>query len=64
MTKENSDATEGRQAGVIEATSAMIEAGAEALGLYYGQDGEPMDDLRRAAEAVFQAMMAARRASS
>jgi hypothetical protein len=60
VTKENASATTPpRQAGV-EITPAMIEAGALTLASYYGEEGEPMDNLRRAAEAVFEAMLLVR----
>ncbi len=40
----------------IEVADQMVEAGAEALKLGYGLDGEPMNFLRQAAEATYQAM--------
>jgi hypothetical protein len=55
MTKSSSQ----RQAGEIDITDEVIGVGADMLARYYGDPGEPRENLYRAVEAVFEAMVAA-----
>jgi hypothetical protein len=43
-----------------EITDEMLEAGAQAIGAWYSEPGEPIKWRRRCAEEVFMAMIAAR----